>query len=339
MGQNKKIVIINSEKISENEGYYSCDNIDMKSIPEGLSKNFDIFFIAKKSNIKRSHRINLRKIKIVSNIFSFISAIINTFKNRDTKYLLVSITPYVFFSYILLFIFRKKIFVYLRSSGHEEYKAKLGFIGYLFYHVMYSCVTFKSKIISCQKRLVKNKDYDLVFPSELDARWFENISKPTLDIPRILYVGRIRVEKGIFSFLKMFSKINTNIKLSIVGKSEDLKITSNNINLVGFIADTTQLIKNYDQHNITVLPSFTEAHPKVVDESLARGRPVIIFEEIKHIEKKFGIFVSKRNVESLLETIQNIMNSYDEIQKKIKKNKLPTKKEFILGISNILTKQ
>ena len=102
MEQNKKIVIINSEKISENEGYYSCDNIDMKSITEGLSENFDIFFIAKKSNIKRSHRINLRKIKIVSNIFSFISAIINTFKNRDTKYLLVSITPYVFFSYILL---------------------------------------------------------------------------------------------------------------------------------------------------------------------------------------------------------------------------------------------
>ena len=43
------------------------------------------------------------------------------------------------------------------------------------------------------------------------------------------------------------------------------------------------LIKIYDNHNIFILPSFTEAHPKVIDESLARLRPVIIFEEIKHI--------------------------------------------------------
>ena len=36
----------------------------------------------------------------------------------------------------------------------------------------------------------------------------------------------------------------------------------------------------YDAHNIFILPSFTEAHPKVVDESLARMRPVIIFEDV-----------------------------------------------------------
>ena len=43
------------------------------------------------------------------------------------------------------------------------------------------------------------------------------------------------------------------------------------------------------------MPSFTEAHPQVVLESLSRRRPVIIFDEISHIigEKK-GIFVSKR---------------------------------------------
>ena len=41
-----------------------------------------------------------------------------------------------------------------------------------------------------------------------------------------------------------------------------------------------------------ILPSFTEAHPYVVDESLARKRPVIIFEDIAYIVKdKKGIFV------------------------------------------------
>ena len=40
------------------------------------------------------------------------------------------------------------------------------------------------------------------------------------------------------------------------------------------------MIKIYDNHNILILPSFTEAHPKVVDEALARERPVIIFEDL-----------------------------------------------------------
>ena len=49
--------------------------------------------------------------------------------------------------------------------------------------------------------------------------------------------------------------------------------------------------------------------------------------------------MSKRESVSLLNTIEYILNNYSSIQDQIKKNKLPTKKEFILGISNILTKQ
>ena len=41
-----------------------------------------------------------------------------------------------------------------------------------------------------------------------------------------------------------------------------------------------------------ILPSFTEATPYVVDEALARKRPVIIFEDISYIVRdKKGIFV------------------------------------------------
>ena len=55
-------------------------------------------------------------------------------------------------------------------------------------------------------------------------------------------------------------------------------------------------------------------------ESLARNRPVIIFDEIKHvIGNKKGIFVSKRNYESLLKTINEIKNNYQIIQNEIKK--------------------
>ena len=337
MNQDKKLVIINKEKIFEKDNSFYCDNVDMKSIPEGLNKNFKTSVIARKSNIKRFHKINLANIETASNIFTFLFSIFKTFKDKKINYLLISITPHTFFAYLLLFIFRKKIFVYLRSNGHEEYKAILGFIGPMIYYIMYTFVIFKSNIITCQKRLVKKKNYELVFPSELDINWVKNTTKPLLNKPKLLYVGRIKIEKGVFSLFKIFNEMTTDVELSIVGNTKDLKTNNKKINFFGFENDVSGLIKIYDNHNITILPSFTEAHPKVVDESLARARPVIIFEEITHvIQNRYGLFVSKRNAKSLSETIDFIMNNYSNIQENMKKNKLPTKQEFISQFTQIL---
>ena len=338
MRQDKKLVIINKEKIFEKDNNFYCNNVDLKSIPEGLSKNFKTSVIARKSNIKRFHKINVANIETASNIFTFLFSIFKTFKDKKINYLLISITPHTFFAYLLLFIFRKKIFVYLRSNGYEEYKAILGFIGPMIYYIMYTFVIFKSNIITCQKRLVKKKNYELVFPSELDINWVKNTTKPLLNKPKLLYVGRIKIEKGVFSLFKIFNEMTTDVELSIVGNTKDLKTNNKKINFFGFENDVTELIKIYDNHNITILPSFTEAHPKVVDESLARARPVIIFEEINHvIQNRHGLFVSKRNAKSLSETIDFIMNNYSNIQKNMKKNKLPTKQEFISQITQILS--
>lgn len=337
MNQDKKLVIINKEKIFEKDNSFYCDNVDLKSIPEGLSKNFKTSVIAKKSNIKKFHKINLENIEITSNIFTFLFSIFKTFKNKEINYLLISITPHTFFAYLLLFIFKKKIFVYLRSNGYEEYKAILGFMGPVIYYIMYTLVTFKSNVITCQKRLVKKKIYNLVFPSEIDINWLKNTTKSLLDKPRLLYAGRIKVEKGIFSLLKMFDEINVDAELSIVGNTKDLKTNNKKINFLGFENDVSRLIKIYDNHNITILPSFTEAHPKVVDESLVRLRPVIVFEEINHIiQDRQGLFVSKRNAAALSETIKFIMDNYSNIQENMKKNKLPTKQEFISQFTQIL---
>ena len=337
MNPNKKLVIISKEKIFKEDNNLFCDNVDMKSIPEGLSKNTEVSVIAIKSKIKRLYKINLNKIETSSNILGFLYNIFKTLKWKKTNYLLISITPYSFFAYLLLFVFRKKIFVYLRSNGYEEYKAILGFVGPLIYHVMYTFVTFKSHIITCQKRLVKKKDYNLVFPSEIDINWTKNRTKPLLNKPKLLYVGRVKVEKGIFSLFKIFDKITDDVQLSILGKIENTKINNKKINLIGFKNNVREIIKIYDDHNITILPSFTEAHPKVIDESLARMRPVIIFEEINHIiQNKCGIFISKRNAKSLLVVISFILTNYSNILSTMEKNQLPTKQKFISQMAQIL---
>ncbi len=332
----KNLVIIDNEKISKKNGDFYCDNFEAK-ISEDLNKELNVTIVARKSKIDRASKINLEKVKISSNIFSFLINIFKTFGDKETNYLIISITPYTFLSYILLFIFNKKVFVYLRSDGHEEYKAILGFLGPIIYNLMFRLVTFKSRIITCQKRLFIKRKCELVFPSELDSSWQKNNRKPSLDKPRLLYVGRIKIEKGIFSLLEIFSKVDVDLNLTVAGRIEKSLPENNKVSFIGHVQGYQKLIEVYDSHNIFILPSFTEAHPKVVDESLSRLRPVIIFDEIEHVvQNKKGIFVSKRNVTSLKQTIKFIMENYNNIQEEIKNNKLPTKQEFISQILNIL---
>ena len=251
--------------------------------------------------------------------------------------MLISITPYTFFAFLILFIFRKKRLIYLFSSGHEEYEHILGHWFVWIYHIMYRIVTSNSEVIVCHERLFDKNKSHLVYISRLDEDWQSNHKEALLDKVRFLYVGRMSAEKGIFEFLKMFDKLKFDAQLSIVGNSEKKVYLNKNIKLLGYIADSLSLINIYDDHNIMILPSFTEATPYVVDESLSRKRPVIIFEDIDYIVRdKMGIFVSKRDIDSFSKTTKYVMDNYVEIQKNMKKNILPTKNSMIKQISDII---
>ena len=332
------LVIINNEKVFKENNSFYCDNLDLKIIPEELNEYYKVQYIVRSSNKKGKQNIKLSDIKTASNIFQFIYFVFKTFKIPNTSYLLVCITPYTFLSFLILFLFgKKRVFVYLFSSGHEEYKHILGSWSVWIYHIMYKIVTSNSKVIVCHERLFnKNKSY-LVDISRLDDEWLKNQKDALLDKIRFLYVGRMSQEKGIFDFLEMFNQIKLDAELSIVGNLKNENFLNKNIKPLGYVADPQSLINIYDNHNIMILPSFTEATPYVVDEALSRKRPVIIFEDIAYIAKdKKGIFISKRNMNSFLETTKYIMDNYLEIQKKMEQNDLPTKKSMIKQISNII---
>ena len=109
-----------------------------------------------------------------------------------------------------------------------------------------------------------------------------------------------------------------------------------NIHLIDTQSEDS-LIEIYDKNNIFILPSFTEGHPQVLDEALARCRPVIVFKEIDHVVRdRKGVFVCERNIKSLENSINYINNNYENILSKIKTNKLPTKKNFINELKEII---
>ena len=328
----KKLFIFSNESVFLKDGKFYCDNIDLKSTPEGLNKKFEVNLFARTSKNKRSHEIKVKKIKIFNNIFSYLSSVIVASRIQDTKFLIISITPYTFIISLFIKILGKKPIVYLRSNGYGEYQAIFGKIGPYIYHFMFSIIGAISSLISCRDYILRGKKGKLINPSQLDSSWLRQPKSIEIKNFKLLYVGRLKIEKGIFSLLNLI-KNKKDISLTVVG-SEKREVSNyanqSNVKILQTQASKLKLIKHYDDHNIFVLPSYTEGHPMVVLEALARRRPVIVFEDIQHIVgNKKGIFVSKRNFINFFGTLNSIKKNYKKIQKDMKKNKLPTNKEFI----------
>ena len=313
----KKLFIFSNEQILSQDGKFYCDNIDLKSSPEGLNKKFEVNLFGRKSYKKKAHEIKVKKIKIFDNLFAYISSVVAASKIRDSKYLIISITPYTFIISLFLKFMGKKPIVYLRSDGYGEYRAILGKIGPIIYHVMFTIISAISYLISCRNYILREKKGKIVSPSQLDSIWLRQPKKLEIKNFKLLYVGRIRVEKGIY-FLANLIKNKRDISLTIVGaeKEASYNINQSNIKVVPAQNNKIKLIKNYDDHNIFILPSFTEGHPMVLLEALARRRPVIIFNDIQHvIGNKKGIFVSKRNFINFFGTLNHIKKTIKELKK------------------------
>ena len=327
----KKLFIFSNESIFTNDNKFYCDNIELKSTPEGLNRKFEVNLLGRKSLKQRSHEIKIKKIKVFNNIFSYLSEVKSAAKNEGSKFLIISISPYTFLISLFIKILGQKPIVYLRSDGYGEYKAILGKIGALIYHLMFTATAVVSNLISCREYILKDKKGKIINPSQLDSVWLRQPKNTEVKNFKLLYVGRLRVEKGIFALSELIRN-KRDIFLTIIGaeKNNSYKINQSNIKVLPTQNNKSKLIKYYDEHNIFILPSFTEGHPMVLLEALARRRPVVIFDEIKHvIGDKKGVFVSKRNFLSFLSTLNNIKKNYKKIQKDMKKNKLPTNKEFI----------
>ena len=337
----EKLFIISNESIFNYEGSFFCDNIDLKSTSEGLSKTFQINIISRLSKKNRSHKINIKNIKTYSNIFSYTYGILSSLKEQDSKYLIISVSPFTFIASVLIRLLKKKPIVYLRSDGYEEYKTILGFFGPMIYHFMFSIISRISILISCREYILRNKQGEIVAPSQISSQWIIDRTEFQIKKLKLLYVGRVRKEKGIYSLLNLIKEIKLDLTLSIVGAEKDSlsEIVQDNVRVYEIENNEKNLIKFYDDHSIFILPSYTEGHPMALLEALSRLRPVIIFKEIEHVvgDKK-GIFVAERNSTNFLEKINYIKKNYKNIQQEMKKNKLPTKEEFLSRFSDLISK-
>ena len=172
-----------------------------------------------KTQIEKSTPVNTRVLKLddLKPQYIFYGQIVGTneidlIANLDGKIKKVSKK---FFNFKFVFqnnilsrsaLFKKKVFVYLISSGYEEWKFILGSWSIWIYHIMYSIVTSNSTVIALHERLYKKKGY-VITSSALDEKWLHNLKEARLDKIRFLYVARVNPEKGIYEFLEMFKDL------------------------------------------------------------------------------------------------------------------------------------
>ena len=338
----KEFYLIVNEKIYEKNNNFFCENIDIQTIANYLSSEYKLTILSRYSQtakpfiIKKScHIISFRfnnLIKIIQLVFA------SFFKKKNI--LIISITPFNFLYFFLFLLFNSKFFLFLRSSGHEEYKLILGPFYIWIYEIMFQIITKFSVVISCHSRLY-NKKHFVLNPSELTNKWIVNRKKNVFNMNKIniFYVGRFKIEKGIYSLLELFQKLSHNIHLTIIGSGDPLKVSHPRIKILKFINSEANLIKIYDKNNILILPSYTESYSKVIDESLSRFRPVILFDDIKYIiGKRLGVFSVKRDYRDLQKKINFIADNYSGIYKKIIQNRLPTRNQFLKDLIKILNK-
>ncbi len=332
--------VITNEKISYNKKNFFSENIDCSSIVDGLSNNFNIKVFARKSyKIEKSLILKKKYIYLSNNVFTFIKNIIFSINFNSSYTLIISITPYTFLAFFFTNLFsKKKIYIYLRSDGFKEYEIILGKKFIILYRLMYNYIICRSIIIACEKNLSLNKSFHLVRPSEISKEWLLPKKKIYNQSFKFLYVGRLKIEKGVYYLIDLFNNLEKNkFFLNIVGQGKISSYLNSNIKILNYVSKFSDLIKIYDTHSIFVLPSYTEAHPKVIDEALSRLLPVIIFEDIKHVVgNRKGIFVCKRNVNNFIQMSEFILKNYFNIVSDIKKNILPTKEKFITNLAKII---
>jgi len=331
----KKIIFISNDKLYFSKKEVCADFNDTINIIESLSKRNYLYFISRKNILKGIYKT---KIKNKSQIKISHIKYINT---KDKKIFMVSITPFSFLILTIINFFNKNIrgFVILRSDGFKEYNVKYGFFGKKLYEFFFKNILKKLKPVVVTDNLshINYYKYVRISPSEIGDIWNKNLKRANLSKPKLLYMGRIKKEKGVFSLIKLINDLDIDYDLSIVGDQKKLNLENDKIKVFNETSNRKKIINFYDQNNIFILPSFTEGSPKVILESLSRLRPVIVFREIKHVKSKFkGVFITNRNTKDLKKTIIYILNNYKKIQLEMKNNKIPTKEKFQKDLMRIV---
>lgn len=174
---------------------------------------------------------------------------------------------------------------------------------------VFKALQYKGKIIETKGVGLFNK------PDFLDVSG----TRPDSEL-RYLYVGRLIGLKNLEQLIRIFN--HSGKSLTIVGtgvlESELMKMAQMNIKFIGFVSNN-EISSIYLNHDVFILPSFSEPWGLVVEEAIYFGLPVIVSENVgcHHdmvLKPNTGLVFSPDSDESLMAAIDSIEEHYFEFK-------------------------
>ncbi|MHA1439791.1 MAG: glycosyltransferase family 4 protein [Promethearchaeota archaeon] len=350
------VVVLTSKWGKERRNYHKMDGFlvyrfksfnppEFKGIPQISSLRFMPKALFKIPKIIKKHNIQL--IHIEGRLFpiSYLSALLN------------------------LIIFKRPIF--LSVQGRLQVGVT-GIIEDLFDKIITNKIYQRLNKIICvseslKQRLInfKIKENNIkVIPNGVDVNKFSRLKRSAFldkylvgkeDYKRIIFVGRLDVQKGVKYLIKAIPKVlkeyrkvhffilgNGNLERYLKDLANELKIGSN-ITFIDFIP-LGKMPNFYSAADIFCLPSLHEGFPLSIAEALSMGL-IIVASDTEGIpeaivESKNGFLVEPKNVNQLSEKLLKALNLNEIEIKKISENnrKLAVEKYSWENIVNEIVK-
>ena len=180
-------------------------------------------------------------------------------------------------------------------------KSKISLISSGFHNVMVLANPISLKVTS---NYINNKEFDLN------------------EEGRVLFVGHIVKEKGIYELVEAINLINNLNELVLVGPCEDtvkedlLRIAGPKKSQLKFLGvlDKNRVLDEMRKCSVFVLPSYSEGFPMVILEAMSCSCAIIAtkvgaIEEI--LADETGVCINEKNLQDLVVNISNLLSNHD----------------------------
>jgi len=213
--------------------------------------------------------------------------------------------------------------IHLRKKGLEILKnsSKIIFIS----------PAYKKRLIS--KYIPKELQSEIgkkavVIPNGVNDYWLENINFTKRNIDNhisLIYAGRIDKNKNVLNICKVVQKLNEsgyNNNLKIIGKGPEKETIEEYIKNFDYIRlldymPKEELLENYRNSDIFIMPSYNETFGLVYIEAMSQGLP-IIYTHNEGVDGYFdegsvGYAVNPDDIDDMVEKIKLITDNYLEM--------------------------
>ena len=200
--------------------------------------------------------------------------------------------------------------------------------------------------------IIKKDNTQLIPGSGVDLEKFKPVIKTKADNIKILFIGRIIADKGIYELIEAASIIKkeysniTFILLGMVGVKNRTSITKNEVDdwvdngLIEYISFKDDVRNFISDSDLIVLPSYREGTPKTLLEAASMGRPIIATDvpgcrEVV-IHEKNGFLCQVKNPESLGNEIKRFieLDYQSKLEMGLKSRELAELKFDINNVNN-----